>query len=62
MACNTYINLVQNDYKVVWWKLFSCVDAGKWSNVLAIVELLFCIPVANGRLERGVITTQTDQD
>ena len=47
-----YINLVQDDYKVVWWKLFNCVDAGKWSNVLAIVELLFCIPVANGHLER----------
>ena len=47
-----YINLVLDDYKVVWWKLFNCVDAGKWSNVLAIVELLFCIPVANGHLER----------
>ena len=45
-----YINLVQDDYNVVWWKLFNCVDAGKWSNVLAIVELLFCIPVANGHL------------
>lgn len=47
-----YINLVQDDYTVVWWKLFNCVDANKWSNVLAIVELLFCVPVANGHLER----------
>ena len=34
---------MQDDYRVVWWKLFNCVDASKWSNVLAIVELLFCI-------------------
>ena len=47
-----YINLVQDDYTVVWWKLFNCVDANKWGNVLAIVELLFCVPVANGHLER----------
>lgn len=47
-----YINLLQDDYTVVWWKLFNCVDANKWSNVLAIVELLFCVPVANGHLER----------
>ena len=40
-----YINLVQDDYSVVWW---NCVDASKWGNVLAI----FCIPVANGHLER----------
>lgn len=23
-----------------------------WSNILALVELLFCIPVANGHVER----------
>jgi hypothetical protein len=47
-----YINLVRDDYKVVWWKLFNCADASKWSNILAVVELLFCIPVANGHVER----------
>ena len=26
--------------------------AKKWTNVLAIVEFLFCLPVANGRVER----------
>ena len=47
-----YLNLVQEDYKVIWWKLFSAVDAKKWVNVLAVIELLFCLPIANGRVER----------
>ena len=28
------------------------VDVKEWTNVLAIIELLFCLPMANGRLER----------
>ena len=48
-----YLNLVQDGYKAVWWKLFYCPDSKKWSNVLALVELLFCLPMANGRLERA---------
>jgi len=46
-----YFNLVQDDYKVVWWKVFNCVDAKRWSNVLGVVELLFCLPLSNGHLE-----------
>ena len=33
-------------------KLFNAVDSGKWSNVLCIVELLFCLPMSNGHLEQ----------
>ena len=47
-----YLDLVRNEYKVVWWKLFNCTDAVKWSNLFKVVELLFCLPVANGHLER----------
>lgn len=47
-----YLDLVQEDYKAIWWKLFNFVDSKEWSNVLAIVELLFCLPMSNGRLER----------
>ena len=47
-----YLNLVQEDYKVIWWTLFNAVVAKDWSNILAIVELLFCLPLSNGRLER----------
>jgi hypothetical protein len=28
------------------------MDSSQWSNVLAAIELLFCLPMANGRLER----------
>ena len=35
------INLVQEDYKVLWWKLFNAVDSEQWRNVLSVVELLF---------------------
>ena len=38
-----YLNLVQNDYKVIWWKLLNYVDAKRWCNVLGVTELLFCL-------------------
>ena len=47
-----YLDLVRDDYRVIWWKLFQSADAKNWSNILVLVELLFCIPVANGRVER----------
>lgn len=50
-ACQ-YLNIVTEDYKAIWWKLFNAVDSHKWTNVLAVIELLFCLPVANGHLER----------
>ena len=47
-----FLNLVQDNYEVVWWKLFNAFDYKRWSNLLAVVELLFCLPMANGRVER----------
>ena len=47
-----YFNLVQDNYCTIWWKLFNSVDAGKWSNILTLVELLFSLPMSNGKLER----------
>ena len=47
-----YLNLVQDDYHSIWWKLFNAADASKWVNILSLIELLFCLPVANGRVER----------
>ena len=47
-----YLNLVQVDHQILWWKLFNSVDARKWSNILMLVELLFCLPVSNGHVER----------
>ena len=36
----------------MWWKLFSSPDANKWTNILTMVELTFCIPLSNGHVER----------
>ena len=47
-----YLNLVQEDYKVLWWKLFNAVDSKDWKNILGVVELLFCLPMSNGHLEQ----------
>ena len=44
--------LQEDDYKIIWWKLFNAPDSTKWTNILAVVELLFCLPVSNGHLER----------
>jgi len=46
-----YLNLVQEDNQMIWWKLFNSVDSKKWTNVLSLVELLFCLPMANGHVE-----------
>jgi len=46
-----YLNLTKN-YRKVWWKLFNNSDSVRWSNILALIELLFTIPVSNGHLER----------
>ena len=33
-----YLNLVQVEYQVLWWKFFNAVDAQKLTNVLSLVE------------------------
>ena len=47
-----YLNLVQESYQVIWWKLFNASCSSKWSNELGPVELLFCMPIINGHVER----------
>ena len=47
-----YLSLATEDYRTIWWKLFNAANASKWGNALSLVELLFCFPMANGRLER----------
>ena len=46
-----YLNITKEDSNIIWFKLFNCPDSTKWRNVLALVELLFCLPMANGRVE-----------
>ena len=47
-----YLLFVKDGYRSNWWKLFNASDAPKWSNILGLIELLFCIPASNGHLER----------
>ena len=46
-----YLSLATEDYRTIWWKLFNAANASKWGNALSLIELLFCFPMANGRLE-----------
>lgn len=39
-----YLNLTQEDYHTIWWKLFNGADSKKWTNILALIELLFLPP------------------
>ena len=45
-----YLNLLQ-PYRETWWKLINAVCFSKWSNILSLIEFLFCIPMTNGHVE-----------
>ena len=48
-----YLNIAEEDNQIIWFKLFNCPESKKWMNILAVVELLFCLPMVNGRVERA---------
>ena len=52
----TYLNLIQKDTQTIWWKLANCTNSKKWANILALVELIFCLPMSNRHLEHGFST------
>ena len=47
-----YLNLTQDHHHVQWWKIFNSTDAHKWKYIWGLIELLFCLPMSNGRVER----------
>lgn len=47
-----YVAIASLDYRSVWWRLFHAPNSTEWSSVLKLVELLFSLPVSNGKLER----------
>lgn len=48
-----YLNLTQESNRVIWWKLYNAAcSKTKWFNILGLVELLFCMPLSNGTVER----------
>ena len=54
--CTTYVDVLAEDYKKIWYKLFTAHDAHKWCNVLLISELLFSLPFANSKVEQALST------
>ena len=47
-----YISLATLDYRNVWWQLFNTPHSlSGWENALTLVELLFSLPVSNGKVE-----------
>ena len=47
-----FISLSSITYQAVWWRLFHAPNASEWSNVLILAQLIFSLPVSNGKLER----------
>ena len=47
-----YLNTGE-EYKKVWYKLFTAPDARKWPNVLLLCKLLFSLPFTNSKVERA---------
>ena len=50
-ACQ-YISVSTLSYQAVWWRLFNAPVATEWVNILTLVELLFSLPVSNGKVEQ----------
>ena len=47
-----YLNLTQDKTLTIWWKLFNVPSSKNWTNILNFIELLFCLPMSNGHVER----------
>ena len=48
-----FLSLSTLEYRRVWWRLFNCPSAAKWSNTLSLAQLLLALPASNGKLERS---------
>ena len=46
-----YLNLTDS-HLIVWWKLFNVAESCRWRGMLLLAELLFCLPMSNGSVER----------
>ena len=49
---DSYMLYSNMKYRSVWWRLFHAPNSLEWFNVLSLVNLLFSLPVSNGKLER----------
>ena len=47
-----YLNITTDNSLTIWWKLFNAPSSKNWTNILNLIELLFCLPMSNGHVER----------
>ena len=48
-----YLNLVQVPSRVNWWKLFNASISTSWTNIFALIELLFCVLLGYKSIEKA---------
>jgi hypothetical protein len=51
-----YFKSQAEDYRRIWYKLFTAPDAKKWPNVILVSELLFSLPFSNSKVEKAFST------
>ena len=47
-----YLNIATEENNTILWKLSNCPQSKEWPNILGVFELLLCLPMSNGHLER----------
>ena len=47
-----YLSIGRESYKKIWYKLHTCPDSSKWSNVLQLSKLVFSLPFTTSRVEQ----------
>ena len=48
----TYLSLVTQSYRRIWYKLHTCPNSGRWPNILLLCELVFSLPFTTCRVEQ----------
>ena len=47
-----YLPIGTDNYRKIWYKLFTSPDSGKWTNVLILSELVLSLPKSTCRVEQ----------
>ena len=47
-----YLAIGRESYKKIWYKLHTCPDSTKWSNVLQLCHLVFGLHFTTSRIEQ----------
>ena len=47
-----YLAIGRDSYRKIWYKLHTCPDSSKWSNLLQLSKLVFSLPFTTSRVEQ----------